>query len=66
MALGSGASFLYGIFALYRMMWGLSTGDLALTAHYGHQLYFESAAMILTLVSLGKMLEKRAKAGNFA
>ncbi|MBQ2771049.1 MAG: copper-translocating P-type ATPase, partial [Clostridia bacterium] len=61
-ALGSGASFLYGIFALYRMMWGLSTGDLALTAHYGHQLYFESAAMILALVTVGKYLEARSKA----
>ena len=61
-AVGSAASVIYAIFAMYRMAWGLGHGDSALTAAYAHQLYFESAAMILTLVTVGKYLESRSKA----
>ncbi|MBQ9930970.1 MAG: heavy metal translocating P-type ATPase [Firmicutes bacterium] len=61
-AIGSGASLVYGIFAIYRMAWGLGQGDMALVGHYAHELYFESAAMILTLVTIGKFLETRSKA----
>ena len=60
-SIGSGAALLYGIFALYRMIWGLSH-ELSIVEHYSHQLYFESAAMILTLVTLGKYFEARSKA----
>ncbi|MDO4749424.1 MAG: heavy metal translocating P-type ATPase [Eubacteriales bacterium] len=61
-AVGSAASLIYGVFALYRMMYGLSHGDPELVSHYSHQLYFESAAMILSLVTVGKTLEARSKA----
>jgi len=60
-AVGSGASFVYGIFALFRMAYSAGHGDSAMVAHYIENLYFESAAMILTLISLGKYLEARAK-----
>lgn len=61
-AIGSAASFLYGIFAIYRMMWAVRTGNSELLHRYAHSLYFESSAMILTLVSVGKFLETRSKA----
>ena len=60
-AVGSSAAFLYGIFAIYRMAWGFGHNDMELVHHYAHQLYFESAAMILTLVTVGKYLEARSK-----
>ncbi|MDL2293242.1 heavy metal translocating P-type ATPase [Ruminococcaceae bacterium OttesenSCG-928-D13] len=60
-ALGSTASLAYGIFALYRLSWGLGHGDMALVNHYRHELYFESAAMILTLITVGKTLEAVSK-----
>ncbi|MGD9559427.1 MAG: heavy metal translocating P-type ATPase, partial [Oscillospiraceae bacterium] len=60
-ALGASASLAYGLFALYRMSWGLGHGDTALVQHYLHELYFESAAMILTLITLGKTLEAVSK-----
>ena len=60
-AIGSSASILYGIFALYRIGWGLGHGDLALVEQYSMDLYFESGVMILTLITLGKYLEARAK-----
>ncbi|SHK32190.1 Cu+-exporting ATPase [Hathewaya proteolytica DSM 3090] len=60
-AIGSGASMLYGVFAVGRMFYGVNTGDIALVHHYSHILYFESSAMILTLVTLGKYLEARSK-----
>ncbi len=59
-SIGSGAALAYGVFALYRMIYGLSY-DLSIVEHYSHQLYFESAAMILTLVTLGKYFEARSK-----
>lgn len=61
-AVGSGASLLYGVFALYRMAWGFGHGDMALVHRYAHDLYFESSAMIVTLVTVGKYLESRSKA----
>ncbi len=61
-AVGSGASLLYGIFALYRMAWGFGHDDMALVHQYAHDLYFESSAMIVTLVTVGKYLESRSKA----
>lgn len=60
-ALGSAASFVFGLFAIYRIGNGLGTADLALVDRYLHQLYFESAAMILVLIMVGKTLEARAK-----
>ena len=60
-ALGSGAGFLYGIFAIYMISWGYYKGDLEVVASYSHNLYFESSAMIVTLISLGKFLEKKSK-----
>ena len=60
-ATGSGAALIYGIFAIYRMMYGLGHGDMALTEQYAHLLYFESSAMILALVTIGKYLEARSK-----
>ena len=60
-ALGSAASFVFGLFAIYRIGNGLGTGDGALIDRYLHQLYFESAAMILVLIMIGKTLEARAK-----
>lgn len=60
-AVGAGAAVAYSLFALYRLGYGLETGNHALAAQYGTHLYFESAGMILTLVSLGKYLESRAR-----
>lgn len=60
-AIGSGAALLYGCFAIYRIGYGLGHGDEALVHTYASQLYFESAGMILTLVTVGKYLEKRSK-----
>ena len=61
-AIGSCASLVYGVVAVGLMGWGIHTGNHELVHQYHHNLYFESAAMILTLVSLGKTLEGRAKA----
>ena len=60
-ALGATASIAYGIFALYMIGYGLGHNNLELVDTYRHNLYFESAAMILTLVSLGKLFEKISK-----
>jgi len=60
-AIGSAASLIYGIFAVYRMMYGMGHGDMALVGQYSHKLYFESSAMILALVTVGKYLEARSK-----
>ncbi len=61
-AIGSTASLIYGIFAVGAMIYGEAAGDSALVEKYLHNLYFEGAAMILTLVTLGKTLEGRARA----
>ena len=60
-AMGSGAALVYGIFALFQMSWGLGHGDLERVITYRNDLYFEASAMILTLISVGKMLEARSK-----
>lgn len=60
-AVGSGAGFVYGIFAIYRIGYGLGHGDMALVSQYSHDLYFESAGMIVTLITFGKFLESRSK-----
>ena len=60
-AIGSGASVLYGIYALYKIAFGLGHGNLDMAHHFMMHLYFESAGMILTLITLGKTLEARAK-----
>ncbi len=60
-AIGSGAAVVYGLFALVRIGNGLAAGNMELVAHYHMDLYFESAAMILTLITLGKYLEMKAK-----
>ena len=60
-ALGSSVSFAYGIFVLYMLMYASGTGDAALSHAYMHELYFESSAMILTLITLGKFLEHKSK-----
>ena len=60
-AVGSSAALVYGIAVLFLISDAMATADAAAVAHYRHNLYFESAAMILTLVTLGKFLETRAK-----
>ncbi len=60
-ALGSGAALVYGIFAMYRISYGLGYGDMVVVEHYSHDLYFESSGTILTLITVGKYLESRSK-----
>ena len=60
-AVGSSAAVIYGVFAIYQMGYGLGHGDWALVEQYHMDLYFESAGMILTLITLGKYLETRSK-----
>ena len=60
-ALGSGAATVYGAYALFNMAFFMGHSDMAAAHHFAMNLYFESAAMILTLITLGKYLEARAK-----
>lgn len=60
-AIGSLAGVVYGIFAIYMIGFGLGHGEVELVDTYRHNLYFESSAMILTLVTLGKFFESRSK-----
>ena len=60
-AVGSLAALIYGIAALFRMSWAMGHSRWDTVAHYSENLYFESASMILTLITLGKFLEARAK-----
>ena len=60
-ALGAGASYGYSLFALFAMTDAQMRGDLEAVMSYMHEFYFESAAMILTLITVGKMLEARSK-----
>ena len=60
-ALGSGASLAYGIYALYKIAYGFGYGDMEMVHQFTHDLYFEGAGTILTLITLGKFLEARAK-----
>ena len=59
--MGSMASALFGVVGIFRIGWGLGHGDLALVSAYSQNLYFESAGMIVTLITVGKYLESRAK-----
>ncbi len=61
-ALGAGASLAYGVFAIVMICIGLSTGNDDLVMQYRHDLYFESAAMILTLITVGKRWKPTARA----
>ena len=60
-AVGSGAALIYGIASMFRMAYAIGHGQWDVVQHYSSNLYFESAAMILTLITLGKYLESRAK-----
>lgn len=60
-ALGAGASFVYSTFALFAMSDAIVTGNMNLAESYMHEFYFESSAMILTLITLGKTLESYSK-----
>ncbi len=60
-AIGSGAALIYGVAALFAMAYAMGAGQWDRVTFYSKNLYFESAAMILTLISLGKFLEARAK-----
>ncbi len=60
-ALGAGAAYGYSLYALFGMSYALTAGDLTHMHHYVHELYFESAATILTLITVGKTLEARSK-----
>ena len=60
-AIGSGAALVYGVFAIYRIGYGMGYGDAALVSRYASDLYFESAGMILALITVGKYLETRSK-----
>ena len=60
-ALGSGASFVYSVYALFAMTDAQVIGNAELVMSYMHEFYFESAAMILTLITVGKMLEAHSK-----
>lgn len=60
-ALGSGAAFVYSVYALFAMTDAQVNGNSELVMEYMHEFYFESAAMILTLITVGKMLEAHSK-----
>lgn len=60
-AIGSGAATIYSIYAIFMMGYDLGHGNMSEAHHYMMQLYFESAGMILTLISLGKYLESKSK-----
>ncbi len=60
-ALGSGASFIYSVYVLFALIAAQAEGNQELIHTYSHEFYFESAAMILTLITVGKMLEARSK-----
>lgn len=60
-AVGSGAALIYGVAALFRMAFAMGHGQWDIVEFYSENLYFESAAMILTLITLGKFLEAKAK-----
>ena len=60
-AMGSVAALVYGIYAVYKIAFALGHGDMATVQAFSHDVYFESAGMILTLITSGKFLEARAK-----
>ena len=60
-AIGSSAALMYGIFAIFRMAYGLGHDNMSIVHQYSHDLFFESGATILTLITLGKFLEAKSK-----
>lgn len=60
-AIGTSSAFLYGVYAIYKIGYGLGHMDMDLVMRYSMDLYFESAAIVLALITLGKFLEARAK-----
>ena len=60
-AIGACAAILYGIFAIYRIGYAMGHGDMMVVHQYAHDLYFESAGTILTLITIGKYLETKSK-----
>ena len=60
-AMGSAVSYAWSLYALLAMTYYMNLGDHRMVHHYAHEFYFESAAMILTLITVGKMLESRSK-----
>ena len=60
-AIGSASAFLYGLYAIIRIAVGLNSGDMETVERFHMDLYFESAATILTLITVGKYLETRSK-----
>jgi cation transport ATPase len=60
-AIGTSAAFVYGVYAIYKIGYGLGHMDMDLVMKYSMDLYFESAAIVLALITLGKFLEARAK-----
>ena len=60
-AIGAGAALLYSFYSLAEILLAVRAGDFGLAEHFSHSLYFESAAVILSVISLGKFLEERAK-----
>lgn len=60
-AIGTSAAMIYGVFSIYKIGYGLGNNDIDMVMQYSHDLYFESAAIVLTLITLGKFLEARAK-----
>lgn len=60
-AIGASAAVFYGIFAIFRIGYGLGHGDMALVGQYSMDIYFESAGTILTLITVGKYLETKSK-----
>ncbi|OFV72131.1 heavy metal translocating P-type ATPase [Acetobacterium wieringae] len=60
-AVGTSASFIYGVVVLFILAYGFSYDNMALIHHYSHELYFESTTVILVLITLGKFLETKAK-----
>ena len=60
-AIGSAASVVFGLYALFKMLYAQASSDMSVVEHFAHNLYFDSAAMILTLITLGKFFEARAK-----
>ena len=60
-ALGSGVSYIWSVYILFLMTASVANGDTSATMQYMDEFYFESAAMILTLITVGKMLEARSK-----
>ncbi|RBQ29516.1 heavy metal translocating P-type ATPase [Aliarcobacter vitoriensis] len=60
-AIGTGAAMVYGVFSIYKIAYGLGHNDINIVIQYSMDLYFESAAIVLTLITFGKFLEARAK-----